>query len=213
MARIELKNIRIASLIPHEDVLESRVREIVEDIKVRGLKYPIVVDRESRIIIDGHHRVEAFKRLGITKIPAVLVDYGSDLVDIKRWFYIYKRKNEPIDIFYINSSEIITRVIRRIVRYLRPGNVEIVIKTLRYHTKIFHDNLHEAYWLLHNATIDLPLVKIPEDQYVGEIPVIYTPHISKYHVIMYAKIGKILPPKTTRHIFYFEIPEVNYRIN
>ncbi len=212
MVRIELKNIRIASLIPHEDVIEERVREIVEEIKVRGLRYPIVVDRESRIIIDGHHRVEAFRRLGLAKIPAILVNYGGDLVEIRRWFYIYKRRNEPIDIFYTTSSEIITKVIRRIVRYLRPGNVEIVIKTLRYHTKIFHDNLYEAYWLLHNACVDLPLMKIPEDQYCGEIPVIYTPNISKYHVIMYAKMGRILPPKTTRHIFFFEIPEIKYRV-
>ncbi len=210
--RIELKTVKISSLLPHESVIEQRVEEIMRDIEENGLRFPIIVDRNNRIIIDGHHRVEAFRRLGLSRIPALLVDYLDDEIELKRWYYVYSRREESIDLYYSNSLEIVTKVVRRIVHNLRPGPIETVIKTIRSITKIYHDNLQELYWLLYRATSDLPLVKIPEDSYDGELPVIYTPVIYKQIVIQYAKQRTLLPPKTTRHITGFMIPEISYKI-
>lgn len=204
--KIELKSVRISRLIPHETVIEDRVRELMKSIEEKGLEEPIIVDSRTYMIIDGHHRVEAFKRLQKTRIPALLVDYLDDEIELKRWFYVYSKRNEPIDIYYQNSMEIPTKIIRRLIHYLRPGNVETVIKTIRSLTKIYHDNINEMYWLLHEATRDVKeLTKVPEDEYDGSLPVIYTPVLFKQVVLYYAKIGKPFPPKTTRHIVPYRL--------
>jgi hypothetical protein len=39
---------------------------------------PLLVDRESGTILDGHHRYEIAKRMGLLCLPCVLVDYISD---------------------------------------------------------------------------------------------------------------------------------------
>ncbi len=73
-------------LKPHEGVippyLESLTREIADD---GALFYAITIDAGTRIILDGHHRCEALRRLGCTLIPAVAVDYSDPGVRVGSW--------------------------------------------------------------------------------------------------------------------------------
>ena len=114
----------IESLRPHEKVMEEHVRELMNDIMRDGkLIYPIIVDRETMIILDGHHRVEALRRLGARYVPAILVNYRDNGIKVRSW-----KRNQVV---------------------------------------------------------------------------------SKEDVIKAGIEGKLLPPKTSRHITPFEIPEVN----
>ncbi len=210
--RLELKNVRIEKLRPHEAVVESLVEQLMCDIKMRGLIYPIVVDKNTYTILDGHHRAEAFRRLGLTRIPAILIDYRQDYVTLRRWFYILDIEKAGGSLFSPKVDEVLVKFIRRVVRRLRPGDYEAQLKHWRYITRIFHNNLREFYWILHEATQDLPFRKVPEDQYRSELPAIVTPYLLKQDVIQSSLSGRVFPPKTTRHIFHFEIPEVNYKI-
>ena len=82
--RLEL--VPLESLRIHEQVIEEHVKELMEDIVSRGvLIKPILVDAKTLIILDGHHRVEALRRLGKRLIPAILVDYDSDCVTVSSW--------------------------------------------------------------------------------------------------------------------------------
>ena len=66
--------LRIDELMPHERAsplyLELLKREILRD---GMLKYPIVADEETHVILDGMHRWLALKSLGYTYIPTILV--------------------------------------------------------------------------------------------------------------------------------------------
>lgn len=83
--RIEL--VPIDLLKPHEQVISEHVIELLEDISRRGILIkPVLVDEKTLVILDGHHRVEALKRLGAKLIPAVLVDYDDDnCVTVDSW--------------------------------------------------------------------------------------------------------------------------------
>lgn len=89
---MELEFVQISKLKPHEKITEGRLNAVIRDLKRDGvLWFPILVDNKDYIILDGHHRVEAFKRLGLKRILARLVDYDS--LDIQ----VYpRRKNIPI---------------------------------------------------------------------------------------------------------------------
>ena len=71
----------ISDLLPtqskiYEDELEGRIYEIK-----KGLAEPIiVVKRPNRIIlVDGHHRAVAAKKLGITALDAYIIDISEDV--------------------------------------------------------------------------------------------------------------------------------------
>ena len=80
----------IPHLRPHEMTIPSRIEEIKAQIlSTKSIDYPIIVDRESWVILDGHHRYTCAKELWITKIPCFLVDYFSSEIEVWTW-----RENE-----------------------------------------------------------------------------------------------------------------------
>ena len=74
-------------LKPHEMIIEERVKDLQRRLVEDGMQIrPILVDSKTMIILDGHHRVEALRRLGAKKVAAVLVDYDSDeCISVASW--------------------------------------------------------------------------------------------------------------------------------
>ncbi len=88
-------------LKPHEDVIESIVIENINMLKRFCKIVPIVVDRSSLTILDGHHRHQAAVILGLDKIPVVLVDYRSEDIKIENWYL--RVENENTFNLFVNS--------------------------------------------------------------------------------------------------------------
>ncbi len=213
IGKIELKMVKMEKLKPHEDVLPHLVDKLIEDVKRRGLLHPVVVDKSTYVIIDGHHRVEALKRLGLEKIPALLVDYKSSIISLRRWYYVLDYDLIKCEPWSNVIEDVLCTFLRRIVRKLKPGLYEAVLKHWKHLTRIYHDDVLELYWLIHLGLRDLPFKKVPEDQYRETMPVLVPPELNKGIVISVALRNKIFPPKTTRHIICVPIPEVRYRVS
>lgn len=82
----------INELKEHEEVESGYLGKLKKQItKDNILKKPIVVDKNTKIIIDGHFRFNSLKQLGYSKIPAFLINYNSPEILVRTW-----RKNEKI---------------------------------------------------------------------------------------------------------------------
>lgn len=76
----------IASLRRYERTDPPKVAEILRSLRSTGtLINPVVVDPDRKLLIDGHHRVQAFRILGIPLIPAFTVDYLASDLAVKGW--------------------------------------------------------------------------------------------------------------------------------
>jgi len=76
----------MSKLREHEEVNPRHLEALKARIQADGmLKRPIVVDRETHVILDGEHRFNALKQLGCTRIPLVFVDYSSSSIQVKAW--------------------------------------------------------------------------------------------------------------------------------
>lgn len=85
--------VNVTGLIPHEQIMEDHLRELLETIRHDGvLRQPVIVDRASMVILDGHHRVSAIKRLSCPLIPAYLVDYNDPSIVVHP-----RRADIPVD--------------------------------------------------------------------------------------------------------------------
>jgi hypothetical protein len=76
----EIHLVDLLWLKPHEQVVsEHAVEELLKATKRWGAYVsPLLVDRVTGAILDGHHRYHVGKRLGLKRVPAVLVDYVGD---------------------------------------------------------------------------------------------------------------------------------------
>ncbi|MFA5076591.1 MAG: ParB N-terminal domain-containing protein [Patescibacteria group bacterium] len=73
----------IKKLKPHERISTRRVQQLIKYINGRGLfTTPIIVEKNSKTILDGHHRVAALRLLGCSLVPAIMVDYRSQYIKV-----------------------------------------------------------------------------------------------------------------------------------
>ena len=76
----------IEELREHEEIRPDYLEALKNEILLDGmLKMPICIDKDTCIILDGHHRLQALKRLGCKKIPVVAVDYQSPEIKVIPW--------------------------------------------------------------------------------------------------------------------------------
>lgn len=85
-ARPRFRLLPLDRLKSHEKFDERAVRELMRALRSDGVFHePIWVARGSYAVLNGHHRVEALRRLGARRIPAWVFDYTSDLVRLEPW--------------------------------------------------------------------------------------------------------------------------------
>jgi hypothetical protein len=76
----------LRELRAHEEVDAAQVVRLAEKIRTRRVVAdPIWVAASSGVILNGHHRVAALRRLGAARAPAWVVDYHSGVVRLERW--------------------------------------------------------------------------------------------------------------------------------
>ncbi len=75
--------IDLETLKEHEEIRPDYLEELKDEILSDGiLKMPIAVDKATYIILDGHHRLHALRRMGCKKIPCILFDYESPEIEV-----------------------------------------------------------------------------------------------------------------------------------
>lgn len=80
---MKISLVNIAKLKKHENVMRSRALKIKKNIELSGVIHkPIVVDKQTFVILDGHTRVAALEQLGARMIPVYFVDYYSKNVRV-----------------------------------------------------------------------------------------------------------------------------------
>ena len=76
----------LSGLKAHERIDEANLLDLIAHLKrSQTLSDPIWVARGTSVILNGHHRVEALRRLGAGRVPAWLLDYDSELIHLERW--------------------------------------------------------------------------------------------------------------------------------
>jgi hypothetical protein len=82
----EVQRLDIARLKATEEAEPAHVRRIAAEMQRDGVqRRPILVERNSLAILDGHHRYHAAKMLGLLAVSAVLIDYGDPRLTLSSW--------------------------------------------------------------------------------------------------------------------------------
>ena len=105
--REDVELIDINWLKAHEEVHPKKVIELFEmTLRWGGYTKPLLIDRETGTILDGHHRYEVGKKLELNYIPAIVIDYlNDDRVGVTTWPNSGLEKIETFD-FNNNKQEV-----------------------------------------------------------------------------------------------------------
>ena len=84
---MEVELVPLEVLRPHEQILPKKVDQL-EKMTHRWNAYtkPLLIDRATGTILDGHHRYQVAQRLELLCVPCVLIDYLEDsLIELDIW--------------------------------------------------------------------------------------------------------------------------------
>ncbi|HIK02605.1 TPA: DUF1015 family protein [archaeon] len=219
--------IEIGKLHDHEQIKPQHLDELCDEIKKDGeVKYPIIVDKYSNVVLDGHHRFYALQRLGCKYAPAHIVDYYSGQIKVERWHPLVKTRREAKAVLKLlgkegyKVEEVLSEDVLNVVLALGQACVGFVLEN--------HDE--EFFMAYKEGATYGDAMKVVKDaleaegkqkeiEHVGEESealrklktkearmAIITPPMTKEKVVATAETGKPMPPKSTRHI----MPEKKY---
>lgn len=100
--RSDLTLLRPEQLFPTEEFIEARVQGVSREIQALGCwRYPLLVEQDTHVIMDGHHRREFALRCALSWVPCLLLDYSS--------VALASRRPE----FSLSPADVIARGLRR----------------------------------------------------------------------------------------------------
>ncbi|OGI14746.1 hypothetical protein A3K63_02620 [Candidatus Micrarchaeota archaeon RBG_16_49_10] len=119
--------VEVSKLREHERVDTEHLEELKSEIAGDGfLKNPIVVDRNTNIILDGHHRFNVIKSLGYSKIPVQYVDYNNPEIIVEAWREERRQTKESVVRKAMRGEKFPPKTTRHII----PNRVEGVMVSL-----------------------------------------------------------------------------------
>lgn len=216
---LELK-LRIESLDKvriHEEIIPELLDALASDIKSRGeARDPVIVDSNTRVVLDGMHRVAALQKIGCRYLPVCLVDYQNPEVRVGCWYRVIQggaEESKFLDIFKLLGLEVKPSPQEGALMALEERNATAALLTKRgcYVLKAPETKIRESYtWVkrieraLREEGLSVKYENEPDAQQKvrsGEVAAaLMVPRVRKEEVIDAALSGNVFAHKTTRHI-------------
>jgi len=77
--------VKVSLLKPHERTNSKNLKKIHAEVANAGVVYPLLVDKKTLVVLDGHHRLASLRKLKVETAPVILVDYFGKDVKVASW--------------------------------------------------------------------------------------------------------------------------------
>ena len=215
---LEIKLEEIEKLYIHEEIIPEIVERLSDEIKRDAhVKHPVIVDKETLVVLDGMHRVAALQHLGCKLIPVCLVNYNNPNITVASWFRTIENKQKTDknilkDLEKLGYSlqeiadnelerkiygrEIIVGIITSKKCYGIPGKIESIKETYEY-IKQLEGSLRSLGYKIGYETESDAVNKVKSGEALATI---IAPRITKRDVVTTALSGEVFVHKSTRHV-------------
>ncbi|UCH37814.1 MAG: ParB N-terminal domain-containing protein [Candidatus Bathyarchaeota archaeon] len=215
---LELQLCEIDKLHIHEEIITESVEKLIKAFKKdRYAKHPILVDKETLVVLDGMHRTWAFKHLGYKLIPVCLMDYNNPNIMVKSWFrtiiaeqktsrdlhstlqelgYLLHETTEDELQRKIDNKQWTIGIVTAETCYGIVGKTKNTKETYEY-IKHLETNLESVRYMIGYETREDAIRKAKEGTVLAAVT---APQITKQDVVDVALAGEVFVHKATRHV-------------
>jgi len=187
----ELALLHVDDVKPHEETDKARLRMVRESIGLsRTLFKPVIVDRQSYTIIDGHHRYRSILSMGHKTIPVVLADYEKDIESI----------NPPrlrVGMEAVKVEDIVLSMAKR-----GPGRVVLNERSNVF--VVYRDPL-DVYYALRPFVSGASTMN-------DRFTLVFPPRLKASDIRKAGSNGSLLPPRSTIHDTWLKRVSIRFRL-
>jgi len=209
--RLEIAIVETDGLLLHEETIPAALEWMIGALKQDGVqKSPVIVDRETLVVLDGMHRVIALRSLGCRFTCVCLVDYMDPLIKVDRWCRVV---SQPIGLGALEERFAglgLTKIKHgaergegaRILLMLEDGYYEMLASGTEILPAFEAVSSIEAWLREMGLEVTYETESDAEEKHeMGEAGfVVCPPRIDKSHVIETARAGRVFTFKATRHV-------------
>ncbi len=190
--KVEIRHIKEIS--PHEEHNPRHLTKLLKTVlHDRHLKKPILIDRETGMIIDGTHRYHILRTIGAEAVPVIEIDYLAENITIAPWYRIYR----SIDTRGVETRE-------------GESTNRPIIKTREATLTIIKpEDPPEAVRRIDRNNLDRLIAYTPTPQAPNGYTYLIYPPPTKEEVLERHRRNYLYPPKYTRHIHTIKPTEIN----
>lgn len=209
-----LSLVDIDALKPHEEIVESIVRSLANDILTQGeVRDPLMVDRDDYVILDGMHRYNSLKTLRCRFAPCCLLDYDNPKIKVGSWFRLFVVNEadstaetllgqENLDYSKLRIKLDDASHSRQVIIMTADGTVFSLsgkvdtVKRARTAVLLEKEMLKKGYAVEYlSETVALERLKSKDVTFVISLPI-----FTKQQIRECGLRGDLLPHKVTRHV-------------
>jgi hypothetical protein len=208
---LDIALVETRNLLLHEETIPESLMKLKKALLRDGvMKAPVIVDRESFVILDGMHRVTALKKIGCRFTCVCLVDYMNPEIKLDRWCRVVKNTISPVELmgkirelgYSFETTNNTTMSKNEIL--LKIGNEPKFIKIKGQEVfHLFKVVVEIEKWLSKRGYTVHHYTQNDAEKLFSEGKaslVLYPPVIEKKDVINVATKGSVFTFKATRHI-------------
>lgn len=216
---MEISVAEVSSLKPHEETIpEAEINLMNQILHSRMFRHPIIVDRNTNVILDGMHRHKVALRLGLKFIPVIYVRYQDPSIKILRWWRSSNIKDESFVLNLISNFELKEVNMLEFEKMKYSASLIVLYNNKAFINSGKQDSMesYKSVKMIEDALIKngklisyiredaLQLTSVSSSTFLfaGKI-------ISKEEVKNNAIIGKLFPHKSTCHIFPARVYSIN----
>ncbi len=223
---LSLGAIEIDTLLPHEETIQELTDSLAAEIIKDGAQIdPVVVDAQSRVILDGTHRVAALTSLGCKSIIVCSVDYSNPSIKVHRWMRCISAL--PVSLLDDLSRVLLlhTTDISSATSAVDSGGapVALITRERAYLSRREFVSLGDAYSLVRQfdrilTENGIRFTTLPDQLALKTIgapyqAVLYAPPVKKSDVLNSALNRKFFPAKSTKHYIPVRPVAVTYPLD
>lgn len=213
----EITLVEIDRLVLHEEIVPEMLKTLISKIRKDQRQIsPVIVDKETLVVLDGMHRVEALRKLGCRFVGVCLINYMSENIRIERWCRTVSERFDPISL----SEKTGLRFLQVNIETPMRNQLFLSLYDSKYLVQLSKEDIQLAFEALRRLETCLKDIgkqinyeaewQALEKLETGSIfAIIFPPKIGKKQVLESAMNGRLFIPKATRHIFPARVIEAS----
>jgi len=215
----KLQIIPLEKLHPHEEIIPYNLQKLREAMLNLGrLVDPLIVDSKHYIVIDGNHRRKVLEAIECPNAACQVVDYESPEIKLGTWFPVSKTirpeeikvlKGEKVD---FETGNVAIQKMEATFMYVKKMNGE-------KECYLYDSNEKSVQGVMAQQRKFITSLEGRDLQYVADdktgeyldagYAVFQRRIYTKNEIVAEAVAGRVMPPKSTRHV----IPDRIIRLN